>query len=152
MSCLFKGLNIFLVILAMAGIAGAELPSVEVNIVGMGTRGPYELGYRNIINNSLSVYKKGNLMDPDLYEIVYVDGILWFVDAISVKDTIAVQFQYLPILLQNQYYLHEIRPANEPEVRPTESSRAAPRFANDISITGSKGFSIGGLVLQVFVW
>lgn len=133
---------LFLIILISA-VSHAGLPYTEITITGNGTRGPYLLGQRNIIDNSLTVYRNNLRLDPEDFDIGYIEGVIWFAEVIPVAETLSVRFQYLPVTLQKQYYLHEIKLVTDVEYKDAvrKSGQVSPA-ESDISITGSKGFSI----------
>ena len=143
MSCIKKYLNIFFIVILASNVAWSELPSANIQIVGKGTGGPYLLGYENIISNSVSVFRRGIIIDPESYNIGYIEGVLWFDEVIPVDDTLSVSFQYLPISLQNQYYLHEMKTgAVKERARKIKLDDSKAARESDMTISGSKGFSI----------
>jgi len=143
MAYISKCLNIIIILFLSSIITKAELPSVNSQITGNGTRGPYLLGYENVILNSVSVFRNDILIDPDSYDIGYIEGVLWFDSVIPLDDTLTINFQYLPLSIQKQYYLHRMKPRTDkdhPQRLKPDGPAAAPE--SDITISGSKGFSI----------
>lgn len=136
-----RGILLYLILFPLT--AAANPPSAETLIIGNGTRGPYLLGYENIISNSLAVYRDGVLIDPVSYKAANIEGVIWFDEVISPNDTLRAKFQYLPLSIKKQYYIREIKPRSEkfPTVRRDPIPRQEDQDT-DISVTGSKGFSI----------
>ena len=143
MDFLKKCLNVVIILFLSPIIIKAGLPSVNTKIAGDGTRGPYLLGYENIILNSVSVYRNDILLDYGDYDIGYIEGVIWFDYVMPLDDTLVVEFQYLPVSIQNQYYLHELKPRTKRDSsRESTFKHASTTAESDITISGSKGFSI----------
>jgi hypothetical protein len=143
MDFLKKCLNVIIILFLSPIIIEAELPSVNTKIAGNGTRGPYLLGYENIILNSVSVYRNDILLDSGDYDIGYIEGVIWFDDVMPLDDTLVIEFRYLPVSIQNQYYLHELKPRTKRDSSQKSVFKQSSATAEtDITISGSKGFSI----------
>jgi hypothetical protein len=121
----------------------AQLPDTSAVIHGKGTRGPYSLGFRNLISNSTSVLIDGRTLNSDSFSVECSDGLLRLGNPLPVGDSVIARFRYIPLDLRSEYYLHKfemvqndsILPPDLPAIRPMED-------VSDISISGSKGFSI----------
>ena len=122
--------------------SGASLEN-KVRIYGKGTRGPYSLGYRNILSNTVKAYYKDQQLPSSDYHVEYVQGIIRFDKPIPVGDSLDVVFEYLPFSLRQQYFLHEYASQTErPEENILPGSGESQFTRSDLSIQGSKGFSI----------
>lgn len=130
-------------IMAITSSALAILPEESVIIQGKGTKGPYSLGFRHIIKNSLRIVEKEAELPAEEFEIDYAEGIIMFDLPIPLGDTLVAIFRYLPLGLYPRYYLHEFSP--EEKSGRMERSPVAPvsdYSRSDITVRGSKGFSI----------
>jgi hypothetical protein len=143
MFCARKCLIIVVISILFFTVADAEPPAANTVIVGNGTRGPYLLGYENILSNSMTISRDGIPVDPQDFNSGNIEGVLWFTNVIPLGDTLLANFQYLPVSIRKQYYLREMKPrtrsGNEPKTRPGTSISSQE---TDIRVTGSKGFSI----------
>ena len=118
-------------------------PETVVTIQGKGTRGPYLLGYRNILLTSVNIYKGTDRFPDDQYTVHNVPGILFFQNPIPLDDTITVAFNYIPLSLQTRYSLHAPVDAKlEPAILSKPSGQKPSFDSSDLSVKGSKGFSI----------
>lgn len=139
----YFGICIIINICCLVNIASSGLPSETAIIIGKGTRGPYKIGFSNLITNSAKIFRDSVLFDSSSYSIGYVDGIIWFEEPITVGDTLDVEFRRLPISLQKNYFLHDMHAKSDrTESIPTTKENKPYAYSSDITITGSKGFSI----------
>jgi hypothetical protein len=122
--------------------AHAQAPDTSVIIHGSGTRGPYQLGFRNLITNSLIIYKNGAIVDSSRFSVQYADGILTLDEPLALDDSISITFRYVPLDLKRQYSIHAFDPnANIAPIQTAEPERFRG-FGSDLKVTGSKGFSV----------
>lgn len=129
-------------VIFLSQIANSQAPDTTVLIAGKGTRGPYLLGFRNLVAGSLSIRKNGIAVDSDSFSVEYVDGALMLNEPLGSSDTIFASFSFIPLELKRQYSLHELQ---EKSNSTTETPVQPPRlekFNSDLKITGSKGFAI----------
>jgi hypothetical protein len=120
----------------------AQAPETTIVIYGRGTRGPYPLGIRNVISGSLQLDRNGISFDPDSVAVQNADGIFTLSEPLAIGDSVVAKFRYLPLKLRRSYSRHTLEekaPASFPA--PIAPERFE-RFASDLKITGSKGFSI----------
>ncbi len=124
-------------------MAEGAVPPVTVTVLGKGTRGPYLLGYRYILANSIKIRKGLSTISPDDYTLHGAPGIVFFRDPVAAGDTLTIQFVRIPLSLQSRYSLHspaETEPQPENSGQPSgQKSRFSP---SELSVRGSKGFSI----------
>jgi hypothetical protein len=122
--------------------SGAPLENT-VTIHGKGTQGPYSLGYRNILSNTVRVFHEDRQLPSTDYSVELMEGIIRFGRPVAVGDSFDVVFEYLPFSLKERYFVHEYvtrtgNPAEEVHVERKETQFTS----SDLSIRGSKGFSI----------
>jgi len=124
-------------------VSSASPPETIVTIYGKGTRGPYFLGYKNIVSGTLRIFKDSTEIQSNLYTAQNIPGLVSFVQPIPVGDSLAARFKYVPFSLESQYFLHTLgvsraessEVSGEPSVTPVS-------FSPDLTVKGSKGFSI----------
>jgi hypothetical protein len=122
--------------------AQGQGPEAAVTIYGKGTRGPYLLGFRNLISGSVIILKNSVALSADSFTVQYSDGIAMLSEPLPIGDSLTARFRYLPINLKTRYFLHDLAIsipdtalfAPEPKIK-SES------YGDNLSITGSKGFS-----------
>ncbi len=132
-----------IILLYAYSVAFGQPPQVTVTIYGKGIRGPYPLGYRNLITNSAVVYKDSVKLSSVNFTVRHIEGLIRFSDPVAIGDSLSVTFGYVPISLKRQYYLHEFN-ITERESKSADIPREPPlKYASsDLTISGSKGFSI----------
>lgn len=114
-----------------------------MTIHGKGTGGPYSLDYHNIVQNSVTVFEESIELDADSYKVEYIAGFIRFARPLAVGDSVSVKFRYIPLILSGQYFLHNPSRAPESSSRPPAGAIEKTTYQpSDISIRGSKGFSI----------
>jgi len=124
-------------------IASASLPSAIVVIHGQGTRGPYLLGYHNLVQNSFSLYNDSLTFKQGDYSVQFVAGLVHLTNPLPVGDSIYASFQYIPLSLKQSYSLHQPAAPRDRNERPAIPFKRESTFSTgDLEITGSKGFSI----------
>lgn len=123
--------------------SSGQAPEATVAISGKGTKGPYSLGYRNLIANSVRIFKDSVELSSEYYEVQHIDGLIHFSGPVPIGDSLSVVFEYVPVDLKRQYYLHEYSKTETESastaIRPETPSEPA---ASALTISGSKGFSI----------
>ncbi|HBZ00278.1 MAG TPA: hypothetical protein DEO84_03050, partial [candidate division Zixibacteria bacterium] len=129
-------------ILILNAIAYGQGSDISVTIYGKGTRGPYLIGYRNIISGTVSLSNVDSALSMDSFSVQYAEGILQLSEPLPIGDSLLIRFRYLPITLKARYFLHDMALAqSDTTISEPESSAKSERLGNDLSITGSKGFS-----------
>jgi hypothetical protein len=122
--------------------AYAQAPDTSVTIHGAGTRGPYLLGFRNLVAGSVTLYKNGATVDSGNFSVQHAEGIISLGEPLAVNDSATATFRYIPLDLKSQYSIHTL----DPDSKPPAIEPAAPEryggFGSDLKVTGSKGFSI----------
>ncbi len=132
-----------IILLYAYSLAFGQPPQVTVTIYGKGIRGPYPLGYRNLITNSAVVYKDSVKLSSRNFTVQHIEGLIRFSEPVAIGDSLSVTFGYVPLSLKRQYYLHEFK-ITERESESADIPREPPlQYASsDLTISGSKGFSI----------
>jgi len=132
-----------LVSLLFAQTAVVSALETTTVIVGKGSRGPYRIGEGNLISNSVIINRNNINVDTSLFSVEYPDGIIRFSEPVPVGESLMVTYQSVPLSLPDQYYLHsmdtEYNKTNVGQVTPAKIPAATH---SDISIKGSKGFSV----------
>ena len=132
-----------IILLCLYSLSSGQPPQATGTIYGKGTRGPYSLGYRNLIANSVIVFKDSIELSSEYYTVQHIDGLIRFSDPIPIGDSLSATFEYVPITLKRQYYLHEYRKSETESVSTAVKHEPPSEFAgSDLTISGSKGFSI----------
>jgi len=120
----------------------SQAPDTSVTIHGGGTRGPYQLGFRNLVTGSVMLYRNGMAVDSSAYTVQNADGIISFDEPLGVNDSVLARFQYIPLDLKSQYSIHTLSSENKiPAIEPIEPGKFSS-FGSDLKVTGSKGFSV----------
>jgi len=134
--------------LCLAGVAGLKVQChaaqvVHLEIQGLGTTGPYRLGYPHIIVNSQHITIGGRLLYPDVdYRFNYDDGLVFLTKPLATDDTLKIDFAVLPIELKPSYF--QLRPSEIAGIDTVASSPPTAKKWNEsqLNIAGSKGFFI----------
>jgi hypothetical protein len=131
--------------LSSYGIALSQAPDTSVIVYGKGTRGPYQLGFRNLISGSFKIYRDNQVLSPDSINIEYADGFVELDFPLPIGDSLKAEFAYLPFELKSRYFLHTLSEIGSDSqlLEPIAvQHRLGGGFGSDLSISGSKGFSI----------
>ncbi len=121
----------------------AQIPDTSVIIHGKGSRGPYQIGFKNLISGSSKIIRDNIELSPDSFSVIYEDGLINLSRPLNIEDSIIVFFKYLPLNLESTYYLHRPVEAGEaPSENYQSEVKTSASAGNDLSIVGSKGFSI----------
>ncbi len=132
-----------IILLYAYSLSSGQLPQATVTIYGKGIRGPYSLGYRNLITNSVVVYKDSVELSAEYYTVQHTEGLVRFSEPVAINDSLLVSFGHVPISLKRQYYLHKYSETPTGFVSTVAPLERPSEFAgSDLTITGSKGFSI----------
>ncbi|OGC91007.1 MAG: hypothetical protein A2W25_07980 [candidate division Zixibacteria bacterium RBG_16_53_22] len=120
----------------------AQAPDTSITIHGGGTRGPYQLGFHNLVTGSISLLRNGAVVESNAYTVQTADGIINLNEPLGLNDSILVRFQYIPLNLRSQYSIHALSSENKiPAIEPAEPG-SFRGFGSDLKVTGSKGFSV----------
>ncbi len=132
---------VFLLI-CLTGIAVSG-QKIRVDIAGMGTTGPYRLGYEHIIAESESItYKDSLLVRGDDYRIEYDDGFIVLARPLASTDTLLIEFEVIPIELKQSYvWLKPVATGETDTVEYTPSPQLS-HWGQRLDVVGSKGFAI----------
>lgn len=132
-----------IILLCLDSLSFGQPPQANVTIYGKGIRGPYLLGYRNLIANSIAVFKDSVELSSEYFTVQKIEGLIRFSEPIAIGDSLSVKFEYVPISLKRQYYLHRF---GEIQTEPASIAFAleppSEYPGSDLTIRGSKGFSI----------
>ena len=134
--------------LILAGVSGLHLQCfaarpVHLDIQGLGTTGPYRLGYAHILPNSEHIVIDGKFLDPEIdYRFNFDDGLIFLTAPLATDDSLSIDFEVLPIELKSSYF--QLRPSAITEVDTTSNSPPPVRrwSESQLNIAGSKGFFI----------
>ncbi len=138
--------------------------SVSARLTGNGTAGPYSLGDEYILQGTERINKNGLLLDRDNdYSIDYNLGLITFPAALSLQDTLQIDYTRLNLHLRRKYFHRELvyERGNQKSSAPGLSGRGSssglsggsigidkgavlglPRESADLSFSGSKTFSL----------
>lgn len=138
-----KKWNTIVLFLTICSASYSQPPDTIVVIHGKGTRGPYSLGARNVVFESVSLFGGGGSLDSSSFEIEFASGILWLENPLAISDSLTARFQFIPLDLAPQYYRHRLV-SQSPDTLASEpiSTRKSDDIGSDLRITGSKGFSV----------
>lgn len=129
--------------LALYCLSFAQAPDTTIVIHGKGTRGPYALGFQNLVGGSITLSNNDVIIPPDSFRVEQADGLLYLSSPLAMSDSVEVSFQYLPIQIKQNYYLHDLAgPVDDTSNIDPRIESPSNEFASDLSITGSKGFSV----------
>jgi len=120
----------------------AQAPDTSAVIHGAGTRGPYQLGFRNLISGSAAIYRDEIEMHSEDFSVQYANGIISLAQPLAIGDSLVIKFKYIPLELKPRYFLHSLdSDAKTILTEPVESEKFRG-FDSDLKVTGSKGFSV----------
>lgn len=92
-------------VFTMAAILYGE-SRIDVALIGTGTIGPFQLGWKNLLSDSEQVIYRGKrLLNKIDYEVNYGEGYLIFSNPLPINDTIWVSFSVVPLSLKTEYSL-----------------------------------------------
>lgn len=129
---------------SLYSVSSGSPPEAMVTIHGKGTRGPYNLGYRNLLSGTFSVHRDTLELPADKYSVQYIAGLVSFSEPLPVGDSLTTRFRFLPLSLNPQYALHRLA-SGDLRVSggtPAPTLKGGGPGDSDLSVTGSKGFSI----------
>jgi len=128
--------------ICLIGIAGSG-QDISIDIAGMGTIGPYRLGYTHIITGSeLITYQDKLLARGDDYRIEYDDGFIVLTKPLALSDTLNIEFEIVPIALKQSYVWLKPVAAVETDTAEYAPSPQPARWSEQLDVVGSKGFAI----------
>jgi len=131
---------ILVIVLVRTLTAGQD---ISLDIVGMGTTGPYRLGYTHIIKSSEKIEYKGKLfIFEDDYRINYDDGLISLYKPLALNDTLHVTFSILPISIKPSYQFMKPIALDEPDIIEKAPLAKRSRKHDRLEIIGSKGFAV----------
>jgi hypothetical protein len=124
-------------------VAWGNPPETSVTIQGKGTRGPYLLGYRNLVAGTVRVYRDSIEVSPDSVFVEHTAGLIRLAGPVAAGDSFTVRFAHVPISLKQQYFLHQpFSKAGDLLKKPGKEESVSRDFSTDLTVRGSKGFSI----------
>ncbi len=133
---------VILFLLIIHTISYAQGPDTSITIYGKGTRGPYILGFNNLIAGSVSVLRDDGPISADSFDIEYTEGILELSEPLPIGDSLSASFRYVPLNLKPRYFLHNMAISHsDTAVADPPAPYQSEQLLSDLSITGSKGFS-----------
>jgi hypothetical protein len=132
-----------LLVFFLYAIGSSQAPDTSVTVHGKGTRGPYQLGFRYLINGSFSLFRGDKPISTDSFTVQFADGILDLTEPLPIGDSLFARFRFMPLTLKTRYFLHDIASssADTSTIIDLKSTPGVEHFGSELSITGSKGFS-----------
>ena len=131
-----------ILVIIMAGIIEAGC-DIQLELTGMESTGPYQLGYKHIIVNSEKIEHRGKILLYDVdYRMDYDNGLVMFADTLSRNDTVKVTFSILPISIKSGYSLIKPVAVSEVDTFENEMISKSSRWSDQLEIIGSKGFVV----------
>ena len=139
-------LGVILTVVLVGLAEGGQL--IQLQLPGMGSTGPYLLGYEHILTGSEQIEYHDSLLTRETdYRLDYNYGVLILNQPVPPTDTLDVQFAVAPIRLKKSYSW--MSPVAAPQQGSDTTAFAddppslGPRMWNSqLDIVGSKGFAI----------